>query len=1216
MTALASGRDEAGTVPSPSGSDEAAGDEARVVASPAVRSRRRGGVPFTADQRAAVADRGGSALLAANAGSGKTAVMVERFVEAVLDDGVAVGAILALTFTEKAAGELRERVRRRFTALGELDAAREAEAAWIGTIHGFCARVLRARPLAAGLDPRFTVLDEAAARRLADQAYDAALDAWAAAHGGPAVDLAAAYGPGLREMMTGVHEALRSRGHSRPRLPLPSAAGAPDPAALVAARDAAAAALRTAGDGKKVGAAREALDALVPPGDGSTPWPGDLDAAKLGSGAKALDDRACADYRAAWEAYRSACADHHAGAALVLLDDLLDRFGAAYETAKTARAAVDFSDLELRVRDLLEGEQTRRSWAERFALIMVDEFQDTNRLQLDVLEALERDNLFAVGDELQSIYGFRHADVTIFRERRARLTADRVRSLVHNFRSAAPLLDVLNGAFEHELGAAFTPLVAGARREPAPAPAAGEPLRLFDPDGAPAAGDPLVELLVTDTRGWDQPELERAVGLAGGGSQPWRRAEARLVAHRLRAEVDAGRRPGDIVVLVRATGSLRLLEQALEEQGLPTYVVGGRGYWSQEQVRDGIAYLSALANPQDEEALLAVLASPFCGVGTDALVLLTQAGRESGRGAWAALRDEVQRPGHAQGWLRHLPDAERARLEAFVRFFARERPRAERAPAETLLERAVVATGYDLAVLARSGGDRRLANLRKLMRLARDYERAEGSNLRGFLAYAVTQDLAEAREGEAALESDGLDAVRLMTIHRAKGLEFPVVCVADLGRAAATVRDRLLVGAGGEVGLRLAPIGGGDAIPALAWERLAQAGKQAEDEEERRLFYVAMTRARERLILSGGVDCERLPAPRPGGPPIDWILRALGGEVDGVGGPEILVERDGARLLCRVNAPATLGTVLPHAALSPAGRPRAGAPGTALPDAPAVLPAPPARPRPAPQRLSYSALGAYARCGYRFYLERVLGLPRAAPPAPAEVVPPGGDEVEGVVGGLDPLVRGSLVHRLLEGHDFARPAAPAIEAVAELAGEWGLEPTMAELEDVRDLVAAFASSPLCARLAQARRTRSEAPFSFTLDPAGGGPLVTGFLDVVATESDGGVLIVDYKSDRLEGAAPADVVERDYATQRIVYALAALRDGAPRVEVAYCFLERPAEPVTASFTDQPALAERLAGLAADLLAGRYPVTATPHRELCGDCPGRAAMCSWPESATLG
>ena len=325
-----------------------------------------------------------------------------------------------------------------------------------------------------------------------------------------------------------------------------------------------------------------------------------------------------------------------------------------------------------------------------------------------------------------------------------------------------------------------------------------------------------------------------------------------------------------------------------------------------------------------------------------------------------------------------------------------------------------------------------------------------------------------------------------------------------------------------------------------------------------------------------------------------------------------------------MNAPATIGTVLPHAALSPAGRPRAGAPGTALPDAPAVLPEPPPRARPAPQRLSYSALGAYARCGYRFYLERVLGLPRVAPPPPDEVaqadavVEVGADEVtrvEEVVGGLDPRVRGSLVHRLLEDLDYARPAPPAVEAVAELAAEWGLEPTAAELEDVRGLVAAFARSPLCARLASARRTRKEAPFSFTLDPAGGGPLVTGFIDVVAREPDGGALIVDYKSDRLEGAAPADVVERDYATQRLVYALAALRDGAPSAEVAYCFLERPDEPVTATFTDPSALTEKLAGLAADLLDGRFPVTDAPHRELCGDCPGRAAMCSWPETATL-
>src|SRR5215208_1451855 len=202
---------------------------------PRIRARA-----WTPEQRGAIADRGRSSLLAAGAGSGKTAVMVERFAEAVLEDGVAVGAILTLTFTEKAAAELRDRIRRRFIALGEQDHARAVDAAWIGTIHGFCARVLRSRPLAAGLDPRFGVLDDAAAKRLAAEAFEAALETWTAARGAPAVDLAAAYGRELEPMILGAHATLRSRGAAHPRLPLPPQAPPPDPARLAAAAAAAA----------------------------------------------------------------------------------------------------------------------------------------------------------------------------------------------------------------------------------------------------------------------------------------------------------------------------------------------------------------------------------------------------------------------------------------------------------------------------------------------------------------------------------------------------------------------------------------------------------------------------------------------------------------------------------------------------------------------------------------------------------------------------------------------------------------------------------------------------------------------------------------------------------------------------------------------------------------------------------------------------------------
>ena len=196
---------------------------------------------------------------------------------------------------------------------------------------------------------------------------------------------------------------------------------------------------------------------------------------------------------------------------------------------------------------------------------MVDEFQDTNRLQLDVLEGLERGNLFAVGDEAQSIYGFRHADVGIFRARRAALGTGRVRGLTVNFRSRPEILDVVNAAFAPVLGGGFTRLVSG--RAP-------EELRLFAPD---PPEEPRVELLAVETAGWEEREPE--LGLAALATQPWRRAEARAVAARLRAEIDAGRPQRDTVVLVRATSSLRLYEQALEEQGLSTYVVGGRGYW-------------------------------------------------------------------------------------------------------------------------------------------------------------------------------------------------------------------------------------------------------------------------------------------------------------------------------------------------------------------------------------------------------------------------------------------------------------------------------------------------------------------------------------------------------------------------------------------------------------------------------------------------------------
>jgi ATP-dependent helicase/nuclease subunit A len=1149
------------------------------------------GRAFTAEQSEAVRRREGSLLLEANAGSGKTSVLVERFVRSVLEDGVRPGRILAITFTERAAGELRARVRRRFVELGRRDMARETETAWVSTIHGFCTRVLRAHAIAAGLDPSFTVLDEAAARPLHDRAWD---DALARLLAGPnaaaALDLVAAYDADrLRTAIVFAHDALRSAGQTRPRLPRP--AGLADPHALRAPLQAAVAAasaeLRLAGAGKTVCTARARLErcaALLQ----ATP-PGELLAAagaKLSfpTNANALKGPGCAQYLAALQAYESAGRDARAAVAVGLLDELLGDYADAYADAKAARAALDFDDLELHARDLLDGEPAlRRSYAERFERVMVDELQDSNPLQLDLFRALDRDDLFLVGDEQQSIYGFRHADVDVFRTLRASFAEDgRVATLATNFRAHGAILDTINAAFEPRFGPQFVALREG--RDTAPAPA------------------PLVELLITDQAGWEDIDL----GEVRPGTKAWRQAEARLLAQRVKELVDAGlHRPEDVVVLLRALGDLPVYERALEDQGLLTMSVGGRGYWGRQVVRDLCAWLAALANPRDEAALYGVLASPLVGLSSDALAHVARAG---GKGnAWRAIAGDAA--------LRALLTADdRERLDVFTARFTAERALAPRLGLDELLRRVVDATGYDLHVLTLQGGARRLANIHKLLRLAADFERDRGRDVRGLADLATAELEAEARETDAPVELGDVKAVRLMSVHAAKGLEFEVVCIADLGRQRPADGDEDLLVFEDEVGLRLVGLDG-TSEPALAYERLRDRARGRAAREEERVMYVALTRARERLIVSGGVPLANWPGEGPKAPPLAWLGPALlGGDLRALPAsdePCRDIAWGGAWVRCAVNTPDTVGRVLRDESRAPAG--------ARLPVAPPPAPRPPEPEPPGPppvsRTLSYSRLAAWQACGYRYYAERVLGLPEEAPPPVAAAAAAAGVADTPVPGeatatgpppaaGLDPRTRGSLVHAMLE-HAGSEPA--------ELAGAWGIELTADEAADVVRLAEAFTGSPLARRIAKARAVHREHGFTVPL----GDTLLTGIVDVLVQER-GGQLVVDYKTDGLDPAVDlAAYVEQRYGVQRRVYALAALRGGAPRVEVAYAFLERPGEPVGERFeaADADRLEAELGALAAGLLAGEYPVTPTPHRELCETCPARRALCSYGEEMTL-
>ena len=1079
------------------------------------------------EQLVAVERRKGDLLLDAGAGSGKTSVLVERFVRVILEDGIEVGRILAITFTEKAAAELRERVRARLRQLGDDRSARATEGAWISTIHAFCARVLRTHALAAGLDPAFVVLDEHRAAELSGAAFDAALAELARSRDG--AELLATFGPlALRRAVLTTHDQLRAAGQRRPALPAAPAATVTQTARQVRelAFQAAAELATVQEPGKRI---VQALDALARAGEllsGEVTWPGDLDPIALPNGATALTSDVCQAYRDALERLRVTVTGELAIPARAALDRLLGGYSDRYRALKQGSSALDFDDLELLARDLLAREEIGSRYRERFEHVMVDELQDTNRAQLELVDLVARGGvLFMVGDAQQSIYGFRNADVELFAARGLELERGGARaSLTVNFRSRPEILAVVNAGFQVAMGEGFRPLV---------------PARDAADDGRER-----VELLVVDKGAdWESD------GLAA----PWRLAEARMLAGRVAALLSAGEcAAGDVVLLTRATTDLRAYERALEDVGVPTYVIGGRGYWAHPQVVQLVAYLRALANPLDQEALYGTLLSPLCGLSLDGLVL------------------------YAAGATEELAPDDRMALTRFEDWFAGERAAAARVGAEELIDRALAASGWDALLLGRLDGRRRLANVRKLMRFARDWEAEAGSDLAGFVQRLVSRGAGAERESEAPMESEGLDAVRLMTIHRAKGLEFPVVCVADLGRGPSFRTELVRLSRDGtRLGLLLGRPGSGPKLRALEYQQLADELWAAEQSEERRLFYVAMTRAKERLILSGAMR-------ESGGSstPADWIVPAIR-ELPGVRYEWIT---EGSERLADVDRGQGTRSGTPGAATT-APAPATPPPATPEPATPEPATAAPAAPAPASPAtagtLSYSTLAAHGRCGYRFYLERVLGVPATSEPAPD------------ATGGRR---RGIEIHRLLQGVDFRRPVPPP-----------GLG------ADIAEVLIGFGRSATWRRLAAASDLRREQRFAFPL----AGTLVTGTFDVLATEPDGQLLVLDYKSDRLDGASPEATVAAGYEIQRLIYAIAALRiDTARAVEVVHLFLQAPADPACARFehADLPGLEQRLAQASAGLRAGAFDVTPTPHRGVCGGCPAAGGLCSWPPALT--
>ena len=779
-------------------------------------------------RRRALEDLDTTFLVEAAAGSGKTTLLLGRIVSLVRSGRARLAEIAAVTFTEKAAADLRVRLRGELARAGLHDALRELEIARIGTIHAFAAGLLRERPVEAGVDPGFTVTDPLGARLLLDRTWEAwlpeALSDEAAAE---PVRRAIERGVGL-ERLRELTFALVEQRDGLAGLPAPaefpeSPAGLNREARATLARLADVA--RDAVKDPEDRAARCLADlaawvrqtAAMPEADQVSALLGPSrlpdKPATLGNKAKWRDRGALEECRAGLQALRErveaarAVAHHNLVAGLA---GWAADFVQAYDRAKARAGCLDFLDLLLHARDLVRDRpDVREDFQRSIRYLLVDEFQDTDPLQLETVLALVADappgSLFVVGDPKQSIYRFRRADIETYDAAKATIaTRGEILTVRANFRSTRAILDAVNGVFE---GVMVTP-PDGAYQ---PDYVAFEPAPKTEP-----GGPPVVLALTSDG------------APATSAADAWGQ-EARLVAAYLVREIEQRRfRYGDVALLFRAMTGVAAYEDALRAAGVPFRTVGGRHYYDRSEVGWTIAALAAIEDPHDPVALVGALRSPFFGVPDEALLRLHQAGGEF----------SYQRP---------LPATAHPGLaEAWALLGALHRERNAMAPA-AVVERLLAETQVLAAYALEPQGETRVANLLKVLDTARALEATGALTFRGLVRWLRDRGAARYEEEESAVEAE--DAVRLMTIHKAKGLEFPVVVVPDLGREASWRPPVVLADRGsGRLAVNLGRLGE-TPLTTLDWADAETREIQRVDAEGLRVLYVALTRAERALVL-------------------------------------------------------------------------------------------------------------------------------------------------------------------------------------------------------------------------------------------------------------------------------------------------------------------------------------------------------------------------------
>lgn len=1181
---------------------------------------------WTNEQQAAIDSRGQTLLLSAAAGSGKTAVLVERIIRRLLDKEypIDITELLVVTFTKAAAAEMRDRIGTALMkALSETKDPRVERqlallpSAQISTLHAFCQHVIRKYFYTIDLDPAFSIAgeeelnllrrqvledvflsyyedDEKAsilypladmfgsdrgddilmdtvsrmytyARSLAwpehwlkeaARAYDVAPDAviddmvWA----GPIKDAVRRILEEDAHLYDGVLYHLRQR-----------EAFAPACDTFVAEQ----AALRQAAQARSWNDLSRFVRAIDFPRLKSLRKLSDDDKAVWERCKKVRDDVKKDVIKTLQSVYFSATPEEWLDgmrAMKPVMDGLVTLtldFAKAYGAAKKEKGWIDFSDLEHFCLQILlapdaspehpvpsaAAEELRSQYEEVF----IDEYQDTNGVQELITRLVSgEDNRFMVGDIKQSIYRFRLADPTLFLEKYQSFSRDEKAvqhciDLGRNFRSVPVVLDAVNAVFSRAMTAEAAGMDYGEREKLY----AGRQA----PDDERWIGGP-VEVDIVPTPSDEEDD---------DGSTAFEK-ECRFIAGRIGELLASGRMAArkdgtleplsyrHIVVLLRSmAGKADVLIQALQEGGIPSYAEQSGGYFAAVEVQVMLALLRCIDNPEQDLAMAAVLRSPLVGLDETALAGVRLAGDGT---LWQNL----------PAFVASLPDGvdEKEDLQQFMAAFDSWRTYSRRHGVAELLQRLYDDTAYVDFVGAMPGGDVRQANLKALYDRARQYEEA---GFRGLFRYLQLMDKMK-EDGldlaPAKVVSEKEDVVRIMSIHKSKGLEFPVVFVADMGKAfnRRDTQDQILFHNRLGIGLKQYDPEWRISYPTLIWSGIAAQLRWEGTAEEERILYVAMTRARDQLILTGHSshidrDWQRWTShlnPAQAKSYFDWVMPAalapFGAKADADYARPGAAWQD-AVWQVRIAKAAPAGTVEEGAY---DGEPRLEAlrrgdlTGTPVPS---WLDEQLSWQYAYPQAVRTAAKFSVSEVKRRYQElhsdelqdEAALSVPAAAviPPAPGEddafaALPPWLAGEEAAVSGAQ---RGTALHKALQ---YITPAADQTTATLRREIDAFVRQGLLSREEAKlvyvPVLAAFCQSDIGRRMAESPELHREYPFTVLL--AGGDPLpetetgeqilIQGVIDCLFREDDAWIL-VDYKSDRLE---TADAFRRRYAVQLALY----------------------------------------------------------------------------------